>query len=56
MILLNKLLKNDIISFIKNGTLRVVDQLPPVNEFAYVMSQKTPKKINIIIQIKKNFY
>ena len=39
-----------------NNTLREVDQLPPVNEFASVMWQKTHKKINIIIQIKKNFY
>ena len=26
--------------------------MPPVNEFAPVMSQKIPKKINIIIQNK----
>ena len=39
-----------------NNTLSEVGQLPPVNDFAPVMLQKIPKKINIIIQIKKNFY
>jgi hypothetical protein len=37
-----------------NNTLKWVGRLPPVNDFAYVMSQKSTKKINIIIQNKTN--
>jgi hypothetical protein len=37
-----------------NNIIRGVGRLPPVKDFAYVMSQKSTKKINIIIQNKNN--